>query len=69
MTLLDRLAANRNWGEAERLVLDQVHRIADEVIAPAAAAYDAEGTFPQKSMAAIMKDVSSTLRKPSCSMK
>ncbi len=53
MTLLDRLAANLAWSEEERLVLDQVQRAADEVIAPRAAEYDAAGAYPQASMDAV----------------
>ena len=40
MTLIERLHAERQWGEDERLVLDQVKRAVDEVIAPAAASHD-----------------------------
>ncbi len=53
MTLLERLTANRAWSEDERLVLDQVQRAADEVIAPHAAGYDETGAFPQASMDAV----------------
>lgn len=53
MTLLDRLAANRAWSEDERLVLEQVQRAADDVIAPHAAEYDAAGAYPQASMDAV----------------
>ena len=53
MTLLDQIARRRNWAEDERLVLDQVQRVADEVIAPNAARYDRSGEFPQESVAAL----------------
>ena len=46
MTALDRLDQARAWGEYERLLVDQVQRLADEVIAPAAAEHDREGSFP-----------------------
>jgi len=53
MTLFDRLQAQRRWNEEERLVLDQITRCADEVIGPAAAAYDKSSEFPAASMAAL----------------
>ena len=53
MNLLERQAANRNWSEDERLVLDQLQRVADDIIAPKAAEYDAASSFPQASMGAI----------------
>ncbi|MEM1198415.1 MAG: acyl-CoA dehydrogenase family protein [Pseudomonadota bacterium] len=53
MTLLDRYAARRTWDEQEQMVLDQVQKVADEVIAPAAAGYDASGEYPEASMDAI----------------
>ena len=55
MTLIERLHAQRQWGEDERLVLDQVKRAVDEVIAPAAASHDKSGTFPAGSIAALNK--------------
>ncbi len=53
MTFLDRLSAKRQWTEEERLVLDQVTRVADEIIAPAAAGYDQSRDYPEDSMAAL----------------
>ena len=53
MTFLDRYAARRTWDEQEQMVLDQLQKVADEVIAPAAAGHDASGTFPQVSMDAL----------------
>ena len=53
MTALDRLDAARVWDEDERLILDQVRRLADEVIAPNAAAHDRDGTFPWANIKAI----------------
>ena len=55
MTHIESLHAQRQWGEDERLVLDQVKRAVDEVIAPAAAGYDKSGTFPADSIAALNK--------------
>jgi alkylation response protein AidB-like acyl-CoA dehydrogenase len=46
MRIFDQLSRSRAWEEDERLVLDQVRRIADGVIAPAAAGYDRSGEFP-----------------------
>ena len=45
MRIFEQLAARRPWAEEERLVLDQVQRLADEVIAPAAAGFDRSGEF------------------------
>ena len=53
MTVFDRLQAQRSWAEEEQLVLDQVSRVAADVIAPAAAAYDKSGGYPEDSMAAL----------------
>lgn len=53
MTLLERFAQNRTWDEQEHMVLDQLQKVADEVIAPGAADYDASGAFPARSMEAL----------------
>lgn len=53
MTLFDRLQSQRQWSEDERLVLDQVQRAAETVIAPAAAGYDKSGEFPADSVATL----------------
>jgi alkylation response protein AidB-like acyl-CoA dehydrogenase len=53
MNVFSQLERRRNWSEDERILLDQVRRIAEEVIAPNAARYDAEETFPQDSVDAI----------------
>ena len=55
MTLFDRLNAQRPWMEEERLVLDQVMRTAEDVIAPAAVGYDKSGDYPETSMATLNK--------------
>ncbi|NNF80885.1 MAG: acyl-CoA dehydrogenase family protein, partial [Rhizobiales bacterium] len=53
MTLLERYAQNRTWDEQEQMVLDQLQKVAEEVIAPHAAGYDASGEFPHASMDAL----------------
>jgi len=53
MTLFDRLARNRDWSEDERMVLDQLQRVADEVLAPNAQGYDESGEFPWKNVEAL----------------
>lgn len=46
MKVLERLERRRRWSEDERMVLEQVQRLADEVIAPHAEHYDRTGEFP-----------------------
>ncbi len=53
MNIIEQIAARREWSDDDRLVLDQVQRVADEVIAPHAAHYDRSGEYPAKSMAAL----------------
>ena len=53
MDLLERLRARRRWDEDERIVLEQVRRLADETIAPAAAGYDRSGEFPWDNVRAL----------------
>jgi alkylation response protein AidB-like acyl-CoA dehydrogenase len=53
MKLLDRIYASRRWNEEEQLVLDQVRRVADEVIAPNAARYDQTAEFPWANVEAL----------------
>ena len=53
MNLLERIENRRERSEEERLVLDSVARLADEVIAPRAAHYDRTAEFPADNMAAI----------------
>jgi alkylation response protein AidB-like acyl-CoA dehydrogenase len=50
MKILKQLEQRRKWAEDERILLDQVRRIADAVIAPNAARYDREEAFPQASV-------------------
>ncbi len=53
MKVFEQLDRRRNWEDAERIVLDQVRRVADEVIAPNAAAYDQSGEFPWDNIRAL----------------
>jgi alkylation response protein AidB-like acyl-CoA dehydrogenase len=53
MTILDQIARRRVWAEDERLVLDQVQRVADDIIAPNAERYDRSGEFPWDSVNAL----------------
>lgn len=53
MNIFDRLSKSANWSDEERMVLDQVQRVADEVIAPNAEHADATGEFPWESVNAL----------------
>ncbi|MCB1742321.1 MAG: acyl-CoA dehydrogenase family protein [Gammaproteobacteria bacterium] len=53
MRIFDQLAGHRAFEEDERLILDQVQRVADEVIAPAAAELDRSGEFPWDNIRAL----------------
>src|SRR3954467_1983890 len=53
MQIFDTLERQRNWSEEERLVLDQVRRVADEVIAPNAERLDRTSEFPSDNMRAL----------------
>ena len=53
MKIFKQLAQRRQWAEDEQILLDQVRRIADTVIAPNAARYDREEAFPQDSVDAV----------------
>lgn len=53
MKIFDQMARMRDWSEDERIILDQVRRVADEVIAPKAAEYDRTGEFPWDSVNAV----------------
>ena len=53
MNLIERLETRRERTEEERLVLDSVARLADEVVAPRAAHYDRTAEFPADNLAAI----------------
>jgi len=53
MNIFSQLEQRRNWSEDERILLGQVRRVTEEVIAPNAARYDADETFPQESVDAL----------------
>ena len=53
MKIFEQLESRRAWEEDERLILDSVQRVADDVIAPAAEHNDRSGQFPWKNVAAI----------------
>lgn len=53
MKILQQIERRRNWREDERILLEQVRRTADAVIAPNAARYDREEIFPEDSVDAI----------------
>jgi alkylation response protein AidB-like acyl-CoA dehydrogenase len=53
MKLLERIHASRRWNEEERLVLDQVRRVAEQVIAPNAGRYDESAEFPWANVEAL----------------
>lgn len=54
MKVFDQLARQRNWPEEERIVLDQVQKVADEIIEPNAARFDETSEFPWESVNALM---------------
>lgn len=51
--IFERLEARRDWSSEEQLVLAQVRKLAKEVIAPRAAAYDRSGEFPWDNVQAL----------------
>lgn len=53
MNLLEKVINARNWSEEEQMVLDQVQRLVDNVIAPSAEHIDATSEFPWKNIEAI----------------
>lgn len=53
MKVFEQIERRRRWSEDEALVLEQVRRVADTVIAPNAEHYDRTGEFPWKSVKAI----------------
>jgi alkylation response protein AidB-like acyl-CoA dehydrogenase len=54
MKLFEQLSRQRSWPDEERLVLDQVQKVACDVIAPNAARYDESGEYPSESVDALM---------------
>ncbi len=53
MKVFDQLESRRDWDENERLILDQVDRMVEEVIAPNAARIEKTGEFPWANIKAI----------------
>ena len=53
MKVFEQLERQRDWPEDERILLDTVRRVADEVIAPRAEALDRSGEFPWDNVAAL----------------
>jgi alkylation response protein AidB-like acyl-CoA dehydrogenase len=53
MKIFETIERRRSWSEDERLVLEQVRRLADEVIAPRAEHHDRTGEFPTANVEAI----------------
>jgi alkylation response protein AidB-like acyl-CoA dehydrogenase len=53
MKVFDQLEQRRSWPEDERLVLEQVRRLATSVIAPRASHYDRTSEFPWENIRAI----------------
>ena len=53
MGVFEQIERRRCWDEDERAVLDNVRRLADQVIAPRAEAYDRSSAFPHDNIAAI----------------
>lgn len=53
MRIFERLEQHRDWTAEERLVLDQVRRLAAERIAPAAARHDKAASFPWDNVRAL----------------
>lgn len=53
MNMLDKVLAARNWNDEERMILDQVQRMTDNVIAPNAAKVDETHDFPWENVKAI----------------
>jgi len=53
MKMFDKVLASRQWNEEERMILEQVQRMVDKVIAPNAEHIDATGEFPWENVNAI----------------
>ncbi|MBX9840805.1 MAG: acyl-CoA dehydrogenase family protein [Xanthobacteraceae bacterium] len=53
MKIFETQQQQRQWTEDERLVLDQIQRLADDLIAPNAARYDESGEFPWDNIKAL----------------
>lgn len=53
MKLLEQLARTRRWNTEERQILEQVQRVADDIIAPNARNIDQSGDFPWENVKAL----------------
>jgi len=53
MMIFEQLESRRAWGEDEGMVLKQVRRLADEMIAPQAGRHDHTGEFPWENVNAL----------------
>lgn len=53
MKIFERLERARGWTDDETLILDQVRRVCDDIIAPAAAGHDRDGSFPKEGIDAL----------------
>lgn len=53
MNLVQRARASRQWREDERIVIEQVARVCDEVLAPNAARFDETSEFPWDNVRAL----------------
>ncbi|WFP65564.1 MULTISPECIES: acyl-CoA dehydrogenase family protein [unclassified Mesorhizobium] len=53
MKFLDQLERRRGWSSDERMVLDQVRRLCQELIGPSAEHHDRTGEFPAENLAAL----------------
>ncbi len=53
MKIFEQLARQRSWAEDEGIILDQVRRVADEVIAPNAGRLDRTNEFPWENLRAL----------------
>jgi acyl-CoA dehydrogenase len=53
MKLFDQIDRSRNWNDEERMILEAVRRVVDDVIAPNAEHYDETGEFPWPNVEAI----------------
>jgi alkylation response protein AidB-like acyl-CoA dehydrogenase len=53
MTIFDQMARQRDWAEDERIIIDQVQRVCDYIIAPNAERFDRSGDFPWENVTAL----------------
>jgi acyl-CoA dehydrogenase len=53
MSIFEQMARHRNWAEDERIILDQVGRVCNDIIARNAERFDRSGEFPWDNVAAL----------------